>query len=246
VPRALNPLPQTPGDTSTVPFETAAPRPTADHRSTRLVRALVLSALGIGLLGLSQTGAANADHAKVVHVVSAASVITLPEARASEVPPLRTSRSAAGRTAPTVRKAVTPKKLITSSRWYRPSAAGVVSGYGHRWGRMHKGIDFGAHYGDNIRAIGDGVVIGAGYLGDESGYGKITLIRHKGGIISAYAHQSKVLVHPGERVHGGEVIGLVGSTGHVTGPHLHFEIRHSVHGGQVNPLTWLRQHHVYV
>jgi murein DD-endopeptidase MepM/ murein hydrolase activator NlpD len=219
---------------------------TPAHRNTRLVRTLLLTAMGAGLLGLSQTGA-SADRAGLVRVSSAASVITLPAAASDEVPPVvRASRTATGRTALVPRATSTKKLTVKTVRWYRPSAAGVVSGYGHRWGRMHKGIDFGAHYGANIRAIGDGVVIGAGYLPEESGYGKITLIRHKGGIISAYAHQSTVLVHTGERVKGGEVIGLVGSTGHVTGPHLHFEIRHSVHGGQINPITWLRAHRVYV
>jgi murein DD-endopeptidase MepM/ murein hydrolase activator NlpD len=115
-----------------------------------------------------------------------------------------------------------------------------------RWGRMHKGIDFGAGSGAPIRAIGDGVVIGAGYQGEESGYGQITLIRHSNGMVSAYAHQSGMLVHAGERVSAGELIGYVGSTGHVTGPHLHFEIRTEAHGGQVNPRSWLAQHGVFV
>jgi murein DD-endopeptidase MepM/ murein hydrolase activator NlpD len=139
--------------------------------------------------------------------------------------------------------AVRKKAVARGPRWVRPSGAGVVSGYGMRWGRMHKGIDFGAHYGSPIRAIGDGVVVGAGYLGDEGGYGQITIIRHPGGLYSAYAHQSRMAVHAGEHVKAGEVIGYVGSTGHSTGPHLHFEIRHSAHGGQINPLKWLRAHH---
>jgi murein DD-endopeptidase MepM/ murein hydrolase activator NlpD len=213
------------------------------HRNARLVRFLLLSGMAAGLLGLSQTGA-SADRSGLVRVTSASSIVELPAARTEAVPPLRASRTGASRTVAT--KPAPKKAAPQVQRWYRPSAAGVVSGFGHRWGRMHEGIDFGARYGANIRAIGDGVVIGAGYLAEESGYGQITLIRHKGGIISAYAHQSKVLVHAGERVKGGEVIGLVGSTGHSTGAHLHFEIRRSVHGGQINPLTWLRQHHVYV
>ncbi|MCU1587332.1 MAG: peptidase [Frankiales bacterium] len=217
---------------------------TPAHRNTRLVRLLLLSAMGAGLLGLSQTGA-SADRAGLVRVSSAASIVTLPASSAAlgaEVPPLRASRTATSRTAPKVRT-VKPQATV---RWYRPSSAGIVSCYCMRWGKMHKGIDFGAHYGDSIRAIGDGVVIGAGYLAEEGGYGQITLIRHRGGIISAYAHQSKVLVHAGERVTGGEVIGKVGSTGHSTGPHLHFEIRRSVHGGQIDPLLWLLDHDVRI
>jgi murein DD-endopeptidase MepM/ murein hydrolase activator NlpD len=113
-----------------------------------------------------------------------------------------------------------------------------------RWGRMHEGIDFGAHTGAPIHAVGDGVVIGAGYLPQEGGYGQIVLIRHKGGVVTAYAHMSKVLTHAGERVHAGDLIGRVGSTGHVTGPHLHFEVR--LGGTHVDPRRWLRRHGVYV
>ncbi|MDP9181789.1 MAG: M23 family metallopeptidase, partial [Actinomycetota bacterium] len=92
--------------------------------------------------------------------------------------------------------------------------------------------------------VGAGTVVGAGYLADEGGYGQIVLVRHRGGVITAYAHMSKVLVHAGERVRAGEVIGKVGSTGHVTGPHLHFEVR--IGGQKVNPVPWLRRHGVSV
>jgi murein DD-endopeptidase MepM/ murein hydrolase activator NlpD len=128
--------------------------------------------------------------------------------------------------------------------WVRPVAAGVVSPYGRRWGRIHPGVDFGAHYGAPIHAVGAGVVLGAGYLADESGYGKLVLVRHAGGVVTAYAHLSRVLVHAGERVEAGETIGLVGATGHVTGPHLHFEVRRG--GSKINPLPWLRAHGVRV
>lgn len=201
----------------------------------------MLSALGAGLAGLSLGGGATADPTRTVRVTSAASVVTLSEPRVADVP-RHSSRSAVRRTAPKARP-VTHKRV---ARWYRPSSAAVTSPFGRRWGRMHEGIDFGAHYGDSIRAIGDGIVLGSGFLADEGGYGRITLIRHRNGIISAYAHQSATFVHAGQFVHGGQVIGLVGATGHVTGPHLHFEIRRALHGGQINPLVWLRQHHVRV
>ncbi|MGB8651079.1 MAG: M23 family metallopeptidase, partial [Mycobacteriales bacterium] len=159
---------------------------------------------------------------------------------APRVLPRRASRS---RALPTRREA---RKAHTATRWVRPSYAAVVSPFGMRWGRMHKGVDFGASYGAPIHAIGAGVVVGAGYQAEESGYGQITLIRHADGIVSAYAHQSQLLVHVGEHVEAGEVIGYVGDTGHVTGPHLHFEIRTSTHGGQIDPVAWLRRHGVDV
>ncbi|HTL24045.1 MAG TPA: M23 family metallopeptidase, partial [Mycobacteriales bacterium] len=98
--------------------------------------------------------------------------------------------------------------------------------------------------GARIHVVGDGVVIGAGYLPGEGGYGQIVLVRHAPGVITAYAHMSRVLAHAGQRVHAGDVLGLVGATGHVTGPHLHFEVR--LHGSKVNPRPWLRAHGIYV
>jgi murein DD-endopeptidase MepM/ murein hydrolase activator NlpD len=130
------------------------------------------------------------------------------------------------------------------SHWARPVSAGMNSPYGPRWGGWHPGIDFAAHYGAPIHVVADGTVVGAGYLSGEGGYGQIVLVRHKGGVVTAYAHMSKVLVHAGERVRAGETIGKVGATGHVTGPHLHFEVR--IGGRKVNPVPWLRRHGVRV
>ena len=228
-------------------------------QSPKLVRSLVLSALGLGLLGLSSSGGgAAAVPAVPVIAASYTAEIDVPVRRASRTRPVApravAPRAVAARVAARVTPRVTPKKRVavakqhtahrSSATWVRPSSTPVTSAYGPRWGRMHRGIDFGARTGAPIRSIGAGVVIGAGYLGSESGYGKITLIRHSNGIISAYAHQSRTAVSAGERVSAGEVIGYVGSTGHSTGPHLHFEIRTSLHGGQVNPLSWLRSHGV--
>lgn len=111
---------------------------------------------------------------------------------------------------------------------------------------MHKGIDFAASYGDRLHAIGDGVVVGAGYHSEEGGYGQMTLIRHTDGIVSADAHQSRMVVHVGDHVRAGQLIGYVGATGHVTGPHLHFEIGTETHGGQVDPRAWFAAHGIHV
>jgi murein DD-endopeptidase MepM/ murein hydrolase activator NlpD len=200
---------------------------------------------GLALLGSGTTSPSVAVH-------PASSVSTLADAPvahglavvAPKVVALRASRSRTVAVKKVTKAA--PKKVVASDAWFRPSAAGIVSPFGPRWGRMHKGVDFGAHYGAPIRAIGDGVVVGTGYQSGESGYGQITIIRHSNGFYSAYAHQSSYLVHEGEHVSAGEVIGYVGATGEVTGPHLHFEIRTEPHGGQINPLPWLRQHGVDV
>lgn len=217
--------------------------------SPQVVRALILATFTLGLIGLSLPG----DKAAVtrIDVTSAAAHLTVtPGIRGGDIPVRHASRSrttppaAAPARKPAPRKAArsTPRKKTVSSgpRWVRPMGGGIDSAYGPRWGRMHKGIDYSAPTGTPIRAVGAGVVIGAGYLGSEGGYGKITIIRHVGGIYSAYAHQSRVAVSAGERVKAGEIIGYVGSTGHSTGPHLHFEIRTAPHGGQINPVRWMR------
>jgi murein DD-endopeptidase MepM/ murein hydrolase activator NlpD len=123
-----------------------------------------------------------------------------------------------------------------------PSAAGfvwpvlgpVTSPFGWRWGRMHEGIDIAAGAGTPIRAAAAGAVIYAGWLG---GYGNLVVIDHGGGVATAYGHQSSIAVGGGAYVAQGQVIGYVGSTGHSTGPHLHFEVR--VNGVPQDPLGYL-------
>lgn len=223
---------------------------TAVPASPRLARTVLLGACASGLVGLGLSGGSPAT--VTVSSLSSATVSPVLEPAAQHgivisAPRATAPRASRSRAVPAKAKPVTAKKALRrSGTWVRPSGAGIVSAFGMRWGRMHKGVDFGAHYGAPIYAIGDGVVVGTGYQGSESGYGQITIIRHSNGYYSAYAHQSTYLVHVGERVTAGELIGRVGSTGHVTGPHLHFEIRTDKHGGQVNPRTWLRAHGVYV
>ena len=115
-----------------------------------------------------------------------------------------------------------------------PVNAPITSPFGWRWGRMHTGIDLGAAYGTPIAAAASGSVIYADWLG---GYGNLTVIDHGGGLATAYAHQSRIAVSVGESVAQGQIIGYVGSTGHSTGPHLHFEVR--VNGQPVDPLGYL-------
>jgi murein DD-endopeptidase MepM/ murein hydrolase activator NlpD len=115
-----------------------------------------------------------------------------------------------------------------------PVNAPITSPFGWRWGRMHEGIDLGASYGTPISAAAAGVVI---YAGWEGGYGNLVVIDHGGGLATAYGHQSQIAVATGQSVAQGQIIGYVGSTGHSTGPHLHFEVR--VNGQAVDPLGYL-------
>lgn len=104
---------------------------------------------------------------------------------------------------------------------YRPVKGRISSGYGMRQGRMHYGIDIAAGFGSPVVAMAAGTVQFAGYRGS---YGLAVDVDHGNGTISRYAHLSGVVVSPGEKVGGGQLIGQVGSTGNATGPHLHFEV----------------------
>ena len=153
-------------------------------------------------------------------------------ARRAEAAAAAASRSAAA-AAPSA-SAPTASAPVSSSGWTWPTSGPVTSGFGYRWGRMHEGIDIGAPTGTPIYAATSGVV---SYAGSMSGYGNIVLIDHGGGVTTAYAHQSSILVGSGTSVGAGQQIGLVGSTGQSTGPHLHFEVR--VGGSPHDPMGYL-------
>ncbi|HEX7168304.1 MAG TPA: peptidoglycan DD-metalloendopeptidase family protein [Acidimicrobiales bacterium] len=110
----------------------------------------------------------------------------------------------------------------------------VTSEYGYRWGRLHAGIDIAAPGGTIIRAAKGGEVI---FSGSMSGYGNTVIIDHGGGFTTLYAHQSRIAAGDGASVSQGQVIGYVGSTGHSTGNHLHFETRSG--GSPQNPRRYL-------
>lgn len=106
--------------------------------------------------------------------------------------------------------------------------------YGYR--SCHTGIDVRGGAGTAILAVQSGVVA---TINNGGPYGLHTIIAHGDGVASFYAHQSRTNVSPGQRVQRGDVIGYVGSTGWVTGPHLHFEIH--VNGMPFDPLGWYGQ-----
>ena len=87
---------------------------------------------------------------------------------------------------------------------------------------MHTGMDFKAAYGTRVYATAPGTIVHAGWKG---GYGKLVSIRHKNGLVTRYAHLSRMHVTKGDHVAAGDVIGSIGSTGRSTGPHLHYEVR---------------------
>jgi hypothetical protein len=114
--------------------------------------------------------------------------------------------------------------------------------------RIHHGIDMPNPIGQTVRAAGSGVVIWAanGAFQESPSYGNVVLIQHDFGyrgqsLYTLYAHLSAALVTIGQTVNAGDAIGLVGDTGRVSGPHVHFEVRlgKNTYGSSVNPLLWM-------
>ncbi|MGF1514883.1 MAG: peptidoglycan DD-metalloendopeptidase family protein [Elainellaceae cyanobacterium] len=119
-----------------------------------------------------------------------------------------------------------------------PARGLLTSGYGWRWGRMHKGIDVAAPVGTPVIAAAPGVVEFSGW--NSGGYGNMVDIRHPDGNKTRYAHNSRNLVRVGQKVDQGEQIAEMGSTGYSTGPHVHFEI-HIPDQGAINPVVMLSE-----
>jgi murein DD-endopeptidase MepM/ murein hydrolase activator NlpD len=115
----------------------------------------------------------------------------------------------------------------------------ITSRFGYRmhpilgFGRFHDGLDIGAAWGSPVFAAADGVVAGSGWSG---GYGQQVRLAHPDGMMTSYAHLSRILAAPGARVQRGQLIGLVGSSGFSTGAHLHFEVRRF--GRPIDPATF--------
>jgi murein DD-endopeptidase MepM/ murein hydrolase activator NlpD len=128
----------------------------------------------------------------------------------------------------------------TPSIW--PVKGWVTSEFGRRRSPFtlaadfHEGIDIAAQWGTPVIAAADGVVTFAGFRG---GLGKAVIIDHGFGVVSYYGHTSQILVREGEHVSRGSKVALVGSTGHSTGPHLHYEIH--VDGVPVDPMKYILQ-----
>ena len=108
-------------------------------------------------------------------------------------------------------------------KFKKPISAGISSRFGVRWGRNHKGTDFGAATGTSIYAAASGTVTYAGW--NNGGYGYLVVVSHGNGVQTYYAHCSSILTKVGDKVNQGDLIAKVGNTGNSYGSHLHFEIR---------------------
>jgi len=164
--------------------------------------------------------------------------------------------SGEGRLLPTYSDSVAAYRVLSSyhradnsfaRRWHTnvqpsiwPVEGRLMGGFGERTdpfsgeGAMHTGVDISAPPGTPVRTTADGIVTFAGWY---SGYGQLVVVDHGGGYETYYAHLSRFTVVDGQEVRRGEQIGAVGSTGRVTAPHLHYEVR--IGGNPVNPHQYL-------
>ncbi len=138
------------------------------------------------------------------------------------------------KSAPVTDSYVAPKARKTKFDW--PVKGTIISGYGNLGsGRKNDGINIKAALGTNVKAADSGTVA---YAGNElKGFGNLILIKHSDGWITAYAHNDRLFVKKGQKVSRGEKIATVGSTGSVTTPQLHFEVRSGKKA--VNPRPYL-------
>ena len=124
--------------------------------------------------------------------------------------------------------------------WPAPASTRITSPFGYRTHpilkikKLHTGIDIGVSSGNNVVSANAGKVIKAAW---NNSYGYMVMVDHGGGIVTLYAHNSKLLVKTGDVVTRGQKIALSGSTGMSTGPHLHFEVR--VNGEYKDPMNYL-------
>ncbi|MCO8277172.1 M23 family metallopeptidase [Actinoplanes sp. TRM 88003] len=220
----------------------------SDRGRAVLLTAALASALVTGVAG--GTAAAAVRSAEPVAVVVATPAPEPETTVEAPVAPWKPPASGAAAGAPRKVKprALAPVKAKAKTQsatgWVNPMPSGrVTSCYGQRWGRLHAGVDIAAPHGTPILAAGHGVVVRAG---EAQGYGLAVLIDHGNGYLTHYGHMSAIAVQEGQHVEAGEQIGDEGSTGHSTGPHLHFEVHQGFYKNPIEPTAWLRERGVPV
>ncbi len=115
-----------------------------------------------------------------------------------------------------------------------PYEGKVISPFGMRDGKPHKGIDIKGPIGQPIKAVLDGTAV---YVGRQRGYGNVIILKHKHGLMTVYAHNQLNYIHQGDTIKKGDKIATIGQTGNATCPHIHFETR--IDGKAINPMKFL-------
>jgi murein DD-endopeptidase MepM/ murein hydrolase activator NlpD len=127
-------------------------------------------------------------------------------------------------------------RLANIQTYVLPAKGEFTSGYGWRWGRMHRGMDIAGPVGTPVVAAASGKVITASW--DDSGFGNRIEIQHPDGTVTLYGHNNRIVTHVGATVRQGQQIAEMGSTGNSTGPHLHFQV-HPAGKEAANPMAFL-------
>ncbi|MDM4720714.1 M23 family metallopeptidase [Micromonospora sp. WMMA1363] len=251
-------------DDSLIPNTNSAP---ARHRRRASTRNRLLAATAVAVAALGVTGAAVAaagnddDGAAPAAAIdtqarldAAARADRAARGSANPTPtsptpsPATPSPAAASPTTASLTPAATTKPTASATptktappkpAWVIPmQGATITSCYGLRWGVLHAGIDFAMPAGTPVRAAFGGTVEKAGDVGD--GYGISIVVNHGNGYLTHYGHLSTAKVNVGDQVGAGQTIGLEGSTGDSTGPHLHFEVHQGQLWNQIDPAPFLR------
>ena len=221
------------------------------RRPATLLIALVLGAVGAGVLGVPGVSGASTDVAMPVSEMlgsDAEGLLEDPEvspqvaiseveaqARLAEVAASRAQRAAQAQAAA---QAAAPDAVMPIH------GARMTTCFCMRWGVMHWGIDLAAPKMTPEYAAEDGVVLRAGAA---SGFGQAVYILGASGDVTVYGHMEKILVSAGDVVSAGDTIALEGARGQSTGPHLHFEVhKGGIQGERIDPVPWLRDRGVEI
>jgi murein DD-endopeptidase MepM/ murein hydrolase activator NlpD len=221
------------------------PRTTSRQRPAALLAALVIGAVGAGVIGVQGISGATEQAPPVSALLGsdaegliedteltprAAITEVEAQARLAEVAANRAERAAAAEAAA---EEAAPDAVMPIE------GARMTTCFCMRWGVMHSGIDLAAPKLTPEYAAEDGVVLRAG---SASGFGLAVYILGASGDVTVYGHMEKILVVAGDIVTAGETIALEGSRGQSTGPHLHFEVHQGgMNGKRIDPVEWLRE-----
>lgn len=182
--------------------------------------------------GVSLTSLIRLNHLKAPYRLSVGQRLKIP-GRTGPASRAATPGRARG---PVIKAKLPPPPPRQGSAFMWPLKGRIISSFGPKGGGLHNdGINIRARAGSNVRAAEAGTVVYAD--SGLRGYGNLVLIRHSGGWVTAYAHNSELLVRRGDRVKRGETVARAGSSGGVKEPQLHFEVRKGT--AAVNPLKYL-------
>ena len=234
-----------------------APSTPVTEKSRYAVAAALVAGVGVAGVTAATDGASSspaaaqprnqvAAQAQSSPAPAAASAPATPAAPAAPPPSVAPSPDAAALGIPAVDEELSfvpqARKEKPLPPWVNPLPEGATTScYGLRWGRLHAGVDLAAPDGTRISAAGAGVVTAAG---PADGYGNAVLIDHGNGYLTHYGHMSALTVTVGQHVRAGDQIGNEGSTGHSTGPHLHFEVHQGSYKNPIEPTAWMHDHGV--